>query len=45
MQALRFPLNADRKELASANELREEERKLAKEIVEGELDDEDEAEF
>ncbi|KAJ3039464.1 26S proteasome non-ATPase regulatory subunit [Rhizophlyctis rosea] len=45
VKALRFPLNADRKELASANELREEERKLAKEIVEGDLDDEDDGEF
>ncbi|KAJ3283461.1 26S proteasome non-ATPase regulatory subunit [Borealophlyctis nickersoniae] len=45
VRALRFPLDAHRKELASAVALREEERKLAKEIVEGELDDEDEGEF
>ena len=38
---MRFPLNAHRKELANANALREEERKLAKEIIEGELDDDE----
>ncbi|KAJ3045396.1 26S proteasome non-ATPase regulatory subunit [Rhizophlyctis rosea] len=45
VKALRFPLNAHRKDLASVNELREEERKLAKEIIEGDLDDEDEGDF
>ncbi|TPX56637.1 hypothetical protein PhCBS80983_g04383 [Powellomyces hirtus] len=42
VKALRFPLEAHRKELANATALREEERKLAKEIVDGEMgDDED----
>ncbi|KND03500.1 proteasome regulatory particle lid subunit RPN3 [Spizellomyces punctatus DAOM BR117] len=42
VKALRFPLDIHRKELANATALREEERKLAKEIVDGEIgDDED----
>ncbi|KAI9104690.1 proteasome regulatory subunit C-terminal-domain-containing protein [Phlyctochytrium arcticum] len=42
VKALRFPLNAHRKELANATALREEERKLAKEIVDGDIgEDED----
>ncbi|KAJ3024331.1 26S proteasome non-ATPase regulatory subunit [Thoreauomyces humboldtii] len=41
VKALRFPLDAHRKELENATALREEERKLAKEIVDGELGDED----
>jgi len=36
---MRFPSNAYRKELASAKEIDDEERKLAKEIEDGELDD------
>ncbi|CAG8449578.1 1896_t:CDS:10 [Diversispora eburnea] len=39
--AMRFPLNAHRKELASAEALRERERELAKEIAEGEMDEDD----
>ncbi|KAI8928937.1 proteasome regulatory subunit C-terminal-domain-containing protein [Entophlyctis helioformis] len=42
VKALRFPSDAHRKELSKANELLEEERKLAKGIVDGELDDEEE---
>ena len=39
---MRFPLNAHRKELASAEALRERERELAKEITEGgEMDEDD----
>jgi 26S proteasome regulatory subunit N3 len=38
---MRFPLNAHRKELASAEALRERERELAKEIAEGEMDEDD----
>jgi hypothetical protein len=38
---MRFPNNAYRKELGAMSELREEENKLANEIVEGELDDDD----
>ncbi|KAF0383890.1 proteasome regulatory particle lid subunit RPN3 [Gigaspora margarita] len=41
VKAMRFPLNAHRKELASAEALRERERELAKEIVEGEMDEDD----
>lgn len=40
-QAMRYPLNAHRKELAAAEGAREREKELAKEIQEGELDDED----
>ncbi|KAG4106343.1 PCI domain-containing protein [Neocallimastix lanati (nom. inval.)] len=39
VKAMRFPSNAYRKELASAKEIDDEERKLAKEIEDGELDD------
>lgn len=39
---MRFPLNAHRKELASAEALRERERELAKEIAENDMDDDDE---
>ncbi|RIA82899.1 proteasome regulatory subunit C-terminal-domain-containing protein [Glomus cerebriforme] len=42
VKAMRFPLNAHRKELDSAEALRERERELAKEIAEGDMDDEDE---
>ena len=38
---MRYPLNAHRKELASAEAAREREKELAKEIVEGDLDDDD----
>ncbi|KAI9208103.1 proteasome regulatory subunit C-terminal-domain-containing protein [Polychytrium aggregatum] len=42
VKAMRFPDGVDRKELASANALREEEQKLAKEIIDGaDLDDDD----
>lgn len=40
-QAMRYPLNAHRKELAAAADAREREKELAKEIQEGDLDDED----
>ncbi|PKY44576.1 hypothetical protein RhiirA4_400049 [Rhizophagus irregularis] len=42
VKAMRFPLNAHRKELASAEALRERERELAKEIAENDMDDDDE---
>ncbi|KAG9286649.1 hypothetical protein G9A89_012199 [Geosiphon pyriformis] len=41
VKAMRFPLNAHRKELASAEALRERERELAQEIAEGEMDEDD----
>ncbi|RUP48094.1 proteasome regulatory subunit C-terminal-domain-containing protein [Jimgerdemannia flammicorona] len=41
VKAMRFPLNAHRKELASAEEARERERELAKEIAEGDMDEDD----
>ncbi|KAF8637878.1 hypothetical protein AX17_002501 [Amanita inopinata Kibby_2008] len=41
IKAMRYPLNAHRKELAAAEGAREREKELAKEIQEGELDDED----
>ncbi|CAG8452911.1 4389_t:CDS:10 [Paraglomus occultum] len=41
VKAMRFPLNAHRKELASADALRERERELVKEIAEGEMDEDD----
>jgi len=40
-QAMRFPMNQHRLELKNAQEARERERELAKEIVEGEMDDDD----
>ncbi|KAF8137522.1 PCI domain-containing protein [Boletus edulis] len=40
VKAMRFPLNAHRKELAAAEGAREREKELAKEIQEGDLDDE-----
>jgi len=40
-QAMRYPLNAHRKELAAAEGAREREKELAKEIQEGELDDDE----
>jgi 26S proteasome regulatory subunit N3 len=41
VKAMRYPLNAHRKELAAAEGARERERELAKEIQEGELDDDE----
>ncbi|KAJ3330630.1 26S proteasome non-ATPase regulatory subunit [Blyttiomyces sp. JEL0837] len=41
VKAMRFPHNSHRKESSTADAIREEERKLAKEIVEGELDEDD----
>jgi len=38
---MRYPLDAHRKELAAAQGARERERELAKEIQEGDLDDDD----
>ncbi|RPD77103.1 hypothetical protein L226DRAFT_533105 [Lentinus tigrinus ALCF2SS1-7] len=40
VKAMRYPLNAHRKELAAAEGAREREKELAKEIQEGDLDDE-----
>lgn len=39
-QAMRYPLNAHRKELQSAEAAREREKELAKEITDADLDDE-----
>lgn len=39
---MRYPHDAHRKELEAANEILEQERLLASEIIEGELDEEDE---
>ncbi|KAF8343123.1 proteasome regulatory subunit C-terminal-domain-containing protein [Cantharellus anzutake] len=41
VKAMRYPLNAHRKELASAEAAREREKELVKEIADGELDDEE----
>lgn len=41
LQAMRYPLNAHRKELAAAEGAREREKELAKEIQEGDLDDDE----
>ncbi|KAK9765901.1 26S proteasome non-ATPase regulatory subunit [Basidiobolus ranarum] len=41
IKAMRFPLNAHRKELESAEAARERERELAKEIEEADMDDDD----
>ncbi|KAL8909279.1 MAG: hypothetical protein Q9207_000289 [Kuettlingeria erythrocarpa] len=40
-QAMRFPMNQHRLELKNAQEARERERELAKEIVDGDMDDDD----
>ncbi|KAI8379078.1 proteasome regulatory subunit C-terminal-domain-containing protein [Radiomyces spectabilis] len=40
VKAMRFPMDAHRKELANAEAARERERELAQEIAEGDLDDE-----
>lgn len=44
-QAMRFPMNQHRLELKNAQEARERERELAKDIVDGDLDDEDGGDF
>jgi 26S proteasome regulatory subunit N3 len=41
LQAMRYPLNAHRKELAAAQDAREREKELAKEIQEGDMDDDE----
>ncbi|KAI0035430.1 PCI domain-containing protein [Vararia minispora EC-137] len=41
VKAMRYPMNAHRKELADAEDAREREKELVKEIAEGELDDDD----
>jgi len=43
VKAMRFPMNQHRLELKSAQEARERERELAKDIVDGEMDDDDAA--
>jgi 26S proteasome regulatory subunit N3 len=42
---MRFPMNAHRKELETAEEAREREKELVKEISEADIDDEDEGDF
>ena len=41
LQAMRFPMNQHRLELKNAQEARERERELAKEIQDGEMDEDD----
>jgi 26S proteasome regulatory subunit N3 len=41
LQAMRYPLNAHRKELAAAEGARERDKELAKEIQDGDLGDDD----
>ncbi|TFK34472.1 PCI domain-containing protein [Crucibulum laeve] len=41
VKAMRYPLNAHRKELAAAQDAREREKELAKEIQDGDLDEDD----
>ncbi len=41
LQAMRFPMNQHRLELKNAQEAREREREMAKEIQDGELDEDD----
>ncbi|KAL8854031.1 MAG: hypothetical protein Q9221_001154 [Calogaya cf. arnoldii] len=41
VKAMRFPMNQHRLELKNAQEARERERELAKEIIEGDMDDDD----
>ena len=43
IQAMRYPLNAHRKELAAAEGAREREKELAKGIQEGDLDEDEDA--
>lgn len=45
VKAMRFPMNQHKLELKNAQEARERERELAKEIQDGEIDDEDAADF
>ncbi|KAJ3192540.1 26S proteasome non-ATPase regulatory subunit [Irineochytrium annulatum] len=45
VKAMRFPFSSHGKELASANAIREEERKLATEIIDGDLEDDEMEEF
>ncbi|EJU02426.1 diphenol oxidase-A2 [Dacryopinax primogenitus] len=45
VKAMRFPLNAHRKDLASSEAVREREKNIAKGIAEGEIDDDDEMDF
>jgi len=45
VKAMRYPLNAHRKELAAAEGAREREKELAKEIQEGDLDDDSLGDF
>ncbi|TPX37409.1 hypothetical protein SmJEL517_g00465 [Synchytrium microbalum] len=45
VKALRFPMNAVNKDLASVNAAREEERKLAREIADGDFDEDDDMGF
>ncbi|KAI5814819.1 proteasome regulatory subunit C-terminal-domain-containing protein [Pyronema omphalodes] len=45
VKAMRFPMNQHRLELKNAQEARERERELAKEIQEGEMDDDDGGDF
>jgi 26S proteasome regulatory subunit N3 len=40
-QAMRFPMNQHRLELKNAQEAREREREMAKEIQDGDLDEDD----
>jgi 26S proteasome regulatory subunit N3 len=41
VKAMRYPMNQHRLELKNAQEARERERELAKEIQEGDMDDDD----
>jgi len=41
LQAMRFPMNQHRLELKNAQEAREREREMAKEIQDGDLDEDD----
>lgn len=45
VKAMRFPMNMRREELKSAQDARERERELAKEIQEGEMDEDDAGDF
>jgi 26S proteasome regulatory subunit N3 len=42
VKAMRFPGDAHRKDLDSMNQSHEEERKLVKEMIEGDMDEDDE---
>lgn len=45
VKAMRYPMNSNRIDLKNADEARERERELVKEIEEGELDDDDDEDF